>query len=152
MVVAGGTVFPELVTQGASWDVELIHNISAAVAKEARATGPINPASCVCEAACVSGVDVVFSPVINQWVDSRFGRLQEGYSENPTLTAAYAAAAAVGFQGEQPAGSWGAIAPDKVVALAKHYAGATLFVRCLHHSSAVCSVWCSVGWVEWGTS
>jgi beta-glucosidase-like glycosyl hydrolase len=102
----GGTVFPELVTQGSSWDPELIENISAAVAAEARWTG----------------VDVAFSPVLNQWVDSRFGRLQEGYSENPTLTAAYAVAAANGFQGPQPAGKWAPMAQDKVVALGKHYA------------------------------
>ena len=30
--VTGGTIFPELVTQGSSWDPELIENISAAVA------------------------------------------------------------------------------------------------------------------------
>eukprot|EP01047_Picozoa_sp_COSAG01_P006716 COSAG01_NODE_246_length_20450_cov_195.166822_29_plen_219_part_00 len=69
-----------------------------------------------------TGVDVAFSPVLNQWVDSRFGRLQEGFSENPTLTAAYAAAAANGFQGPQPAGKWAPMADDKVVALGKHYA------------------------------
>eukprot|EP00658_Telonema_sp_P-2_P002985 TRINITY_DN11096_c0_g1_i3.p1 TRINITY_DN11096_c0_g1~~TRINITY_DN11096_c0_g1_i3.p1 ORF type:complete len:226 (-),score=32.02 TRINITY_DN11096_c0_g1_i3:247-924(-) len=57
----GGTVFPELVTQGSSWDPELVTQIAAAIALEARATG----------------TDVVFSPVLNQWVDSRFGRLQE---------------------------------------------------------------------------
>jgi beta-glucosidase len=102
----GGTVFPELVTQGSTWDPELIGDIAAAVAAEARATG----------------VDVAFSPVLNQWVDSRFGRLQEGFSENPTLTAAYAAAAANGFQGPQPAGKWAPMADDKVVALGKHYA------------------------------
>ena len=102
----GGTVFPELVTQGSSWDPELVENIASAVAAEARMTG----------------VDVAFSPVLNQWVDSRFGRLQEGFSENPTLTAAYAVAAANGFQGPQPAGKWAPMAQDKVVALGKHYA------------------------------
>eukprot|EP00658_Telonema_sp_P-2_P002988 TRINITY_DN11096_c0_g2_i6.p1 TRINITY_DN11096_c0_g2~~TRINITY_DN11096_c0_g2_i6.p1 ORF type:complete len:458 (+),score=121.41 TRINITY_DN11096_c0_g2_i6:146-1519(+) len=34
----------------------------------------------------------------------------------------YAAAAAVGFQGEQPAGTWSSIPQDKVISLAKHYA------------------------------
>ena len=51
-----------------------------------------------------------------------FTLLQEGFSENPTLTAAYAEAAAVGFQGPQPAGKWAPMAQDKVVALGKHYA------------------------------
>jgi beta-glucosidase len=63
-----------------------------------------------------------FSPVINMWTDSRFGRLQEGYSENPTLTAAYAKAMVVGLQGVQPPGEWASFAADKVVALGKHYA------------------------------
>ena len=35
--VIGGTVFPELVTQGATWDVELIEEIGAAIATEATA-------------------------------------------------------------------------------------------------------------------
>ena len=103
---AGGTVFPESVTMGASWDVSLVQEIYAAVAVEARAVG----------------VDLAFAPVINLWTDARFGRLQEGFSENPTLTAAYAAAAATGLQGEQPAGTWAPFAQTKVVSLAKHYA------------------------------
>ena len=104
--VAGGTIFPELVTQGATWDPELIGDISAAIAAEAAAVG----------------IDTAFNPVLNMWVDARFGRLQEGYSENPTLTTAYAVAATVGLQGPQPAGEYAYYAPDKVVALAKHYA------------------------------
>ena len=44
--------------------------IGAAIASEARAVG----------------IDTAFSPVLNMWVDSRFGRLQEGFTENPTLT------------------------------------------------------------------
>eukprot|EP00041_Stephanoeca_diplocostata_P027873 m.777576 g.777576 ORF g.777576 m.777576 type:complete len:794 (+) comp23267_c1_seq1:227-2608(+) len=104
--LSGGTVFPELVTQGTSWDVELVEEISAAIALETRAVG----------------VDVAFSPVLNMWIDARFGRLQEGFSENPTLTAAYAKAAAVGFQGVQPAGKWDYFNATKVVALGKHYA------------------------------
>ena len=101
----GGTVFPELVTQGATWDPPLIGLIGAAIAKEASAVG----------------IDTAFSPVINMWTDSRFGRLQEGYSEEPTLSAAYAAAQAQGLQGPQPPGRWEYFDRGKVVALAKHY-------------------------------
>ena len=114
----GATVFPESVTLGGSWDVALVENVSAAIAREARALG----------------VDVAFAPVINLWADARFGRLQEGYSENPALTSAYAAAAARGFQGRAPDadaddadddggdGGWFYLGRDKLVALAKHYA------------------------------
>lgn len=104
--VAGGTVFPELVTQGATWDAELIHEIGTAIAIECRAVG----------------ANVAFSPVINMWTDSRFGRLQEGYSENPTLTAVYATAITKGMQGDQPHGSWAYFNKTKIVALGKHYA------------------------------
>jgi len=103
---SGGTVFPELVTQGCTWDVDLVQEIGAAIAVEARAVG----------------VDVAFAPVINMWADSRFGRLQEGYSENPTLTAAYGAATTTGLQGVQPAGVWDYFNKSKLVALGKHYA------------------------------
>ena len=37
--------------------------------------------------------------MINLWSDARFGRQQEGYSEEPTLTSALAAAAVEGAQG-----------------------------------------------------
>eukprot|EP00038_Savillea_parva_P026203 m.52221 g.52221 ORF g.52221 m.52221 type:complete len:819 (+) comp7359_c0_seq1:68-2524(+) len=102
----GATVFPEPVSQGTTWDPELVGEIAASIAEDARAVG----------------IDLAFSPVINMWTDSRFGRLQEGFSENPTLTAAYAVAAARGFQGDQPAGKWAYFNSTKVVALAKHYA------------------------------
>ena len=72
------------------WDTDLVEQISSAIAAEAR----------------LVGIDLAFSPVINMWVDARFGRLQEGYSENPTLTSAYATAAVRGFQGNQPQGKW----------------------------------------------
>ena len=103
---SGGTVFPELVTQGQTWNVDLVQEIGAAIAVEARAVG----------------VDVAFSPVINMWADSRFGRLQEGYSENPTLTAAFGVAMVTGLQGVQPAGVWQYFNKSKLVALGKHYA------------------------------
>ena len=103
--VAGGTVFPELVTQGSTWDTELVGLIGEAIGAEAAAVG----------------VDTAFSPVLNMWVDARFGRMQEGYSENPTLTAAFGAAMVRGLQGPQPVGRWGYLDASKVVALAKHY-------------------------------
>jgi beta-glucosidase-like glycosyl hydrolase len=37
--IVGGTVFPELVTQGSTWDVELVQEIGAAIALEASAMG-----------------------------------------------------------------------------------------------------------------
>ena len=93
-------------TQGATWDASIVHDISVAIAKEAKACG----------------IDVAFSPVLNMWVDARFGRLQEGFSENPTLSSAYAVAATKGLQGNQPTnGKWDYFNESKVISLAKHY-------------------------------
>ena len=99
--------FPELVTLGATWDVELVEKVYVAVAEATRSAG--------CE--------IAFAPVLNMWTDPRNGRHQEGFSPDPTLTARMAEAAVVGLQG--PSGS----ATDymqnytaNVVSLGKHFA------------------------------
>ena len=65
----GGTVFPQSVALGASWDVDLTRRIFERVAADCRAVG----------------ADMGWSPVINLFQDPRFGRLQEGFSEDPLL-------------------------------------------------------------------
>lgn len=55
------------------------------------------------------------------WTDPRFGRLQEGFSENPTISSRMGAAYALGLQGP-PTGAESYLATAKVIALAKHYA------------------------------
>ena len=42
----------------------------------------------------------VLAPVLDLFVDARFGRLQEGFGEEPALVAAFARAAAIGLQGD----------------------------------------------------
>jgi beta-glucosidase len=79
---AFGTTFPEGPGLGATWDDALVRNVSAAMAVEARALG----------------ADMAFF-VINLWADPRFGRQEEGFSEEPTLTSAMAAASVAGAQG-----------------------------------------------------
>lgn len=105
----GGTVFPMPVTMGASWDVELVQEMYAVIAEETRAIG----------------VDVAFAPVINLFTDPRFGRYQEGFSPNPTLSAHLATAAVSGLQGggqRESGNEWAYFDDDKVVSLGKHYA------------------------------
>ena len=46
-----------------------------------------------------TGVDTVFAPVLNMMQDPRFGRLQEGFGENPTVAGALGTAAVLGMQG-----------------------------------------------------
>jgi beta-glucosidase-like glycosyl hydrolase len=63
-------------------------------------------------------------------MDPRFGRHQEGYSPNPTLTAHYATAAVIGMHGQTTVNaSENYICGEqevpcrKVASLAKHFAG-----------------------------
>lgn len=79
----GGTLFPEPVTTGCTWNVSLVSAIGAALAFEARG----------------AGVDNTWSPVLNMWVDDRFGRQQEGFSPDPMITSTFGRALVVGAQG-----------------------------------------------------
>jgi beta-glucosidase len=62
---AGGTIFPMGVTQGATWNTTLAHEVGQAIAKEARAWGG----------------DRGLSPEINVCNDPRFGRIEENFGE-----------------------------------------------------------------------
>jgi beta-glucosidase len=79
---AFGVTFPEGPGLGATWDTGLMQDVASAVASEARALG----------------ADMMFY-VIHMVADARFGRQEEGFSEEPTLTAAMAAAAVAGSHG-----------------------------------------------------
>lgn len=79
---AFGVTFPEGPGLGATWDPALVTDVAAAIAAEARALG----------------ADIMFY-VIHMVADARFGRQEEGFSEEPTLTSALAAAAVLGSHG-----------------------------------------------------
>ena len=71
------------------------------------------------------GANIAFAPVINMFMDPRYGRFQEGFSPNPTLSAHYATAAVDGLQGGT-AGNASTYLPSSeasVIALGKHFAG-----------------------------
>lgn len=92
-----------------SWNVSLVGDIAAVIAAEASAIG----------------VDTVFAPVVNMMGDPRFGRLQEGFGENPTVAALMAAAAVHGLQGrgDLPGATDVSYLPlGKVNSLTKHFA------------------------------
>ena len=93
------------VNQGATWNRTLVRLIGRAIAIEARAIG----------------VDTVFAPVVNLWTDPRFGRLQEGYSENPFLTATLGMEAVLGLQHNVTTPS-DYLDNVSVASLGKHYA------------------------------
>lgn len=79
---AFGVTFPEGPGLGATWDPALLVRVGAAIAQEGRALGAD-----------------MFLPVVNLWSDARFGRQEEGFSEEPTLTASFAAALVEGAHG-----------------------------------------------------
>ena len=66
------------------------------------------------------GINIGLSPVVNMFPDPRFGRLQEGFSEDPHLTSRMGVAAVRGLQGDnQDPLSY--LARDKLSCVVKHY-------------------------------
>lgn len=95
------TVFPIPLGQAAAWDPAVVERGARISAREA--------------AAC--GVNWTFAPMLDIGRDPRWGRVAEGYGEDPYLTSVLGAAAVRGFQGTDLS------APDSVAACAKHFAG-----------------------------
>lgn len=103
------TVLPVPLAQACSWD-------SAAVKAGARMAA---------EEAAAAGINWVYSPMVDIAHDPRWGRVVEGYGEDPYLSSVMGAAAVRGYQGD--------LTPDggkkepQVLACLKHYAlyGAT---------------------------
>ena len=87
------TVFPQAVGLASSWNVELMRTVGAAVGEEARGFHHKDPTR--------GGLNV-WAPVVNPLRDPRWGRNEEGYSEDPMLTAALATAYAGGLRGDHP--------------------------------------------------
>ena len=102
--IGRATVFPQAVGLGATWDRELLRRIGQAVSTEVRAFRQ--------DARAVQGSDVyekhtmvslnVWSPVVNLLRDPRWGRNEEGYSEDPYATAEMATAYCRGLRGDHP--------------------------------------------------
>ncbi|MFC0624024.1 glycoside hydrolase family 3 C-terminal domain-containing protein [Kribbella deserti] len=87
------TVFPQAVGLGSTWDPALIRRVGSVVGDEARGFNRINPAK--------NGLNL-WAPVVNQLRDPRWGRNEEGYSEDPLLTSEIATAYGHGLQGDDP--------------------------------------------------
>jgi beta-glucosidase len=93
VVSASGTVFPQAVGLASTWDPALIKQVGSAVGDEARGYNAQNPV--------VWGLNL-WAPVVNLLRDPRWGRNEEGYSEDPTLTGAISTAYASGMAGDDP--------------------------------------------------
>ncbi|MDE7443591.1 MAG: beta-glucosidase, partial [Muribaculaceae bacterium] len=95
------TVYPISLAQACSWNPELVREACSVAAQESR----------------MSGVDWTFSPMIDVARDPRWGRVAEGYGEDPYANAVFCAASVRGYQGDNLADSL------TMAACLKHYVG-----------------------------
>lgn len=95
------TIYPIPLAQGASWNPGLAGQACRVAAQEAYD----------------AGVDWTFSPMLDIARDARWGRIAEGYGEDPYLTSAFGAASVKAYQGEDLS------QPYNIAACLKHYVG-----------------------------
>jgi len=90
----GSTIFPQSIALASTWDPDLMSQVSTAIGKETRARG----------------IRHCLSPTVNITRDSRCGRTEETYGEDPYLASAMAISFVKGIQDQ------------KVVTTPKHFA------------------------------
>ncbi len=95
------TAFPIPLAQACAWEPELFEQTQTIAAREAAA----------------AGVDWTFAPMVDLARDPRWGRIAEGFGEDPYLGSLDAAASVRGFQGTNVADA------NRVVACLKHFVG-----------------------------
>ena len=86
------TIFPNPIGMSASWNRELIKEAGIVVGTEARALYEEG----------LHGSLSLWAPTVDMERDPRWGRTEEGYGEDPYLTAEMAGAYVEGMQGEHP--------------------------------------------------
>lgn len=86
------TTFPQPVGLAATWDLDLVTQVGEAVGTEVRAKHAADPTVSL----------NVWAPVVNPLRHPRWGRNEEGFSEDPYLTATLATAYARGLRGDHP--------------------------------------------------
>lgn len=112
-VLTNTTSYPVDLSLGATWNPRLVHDEASAISDEAREVAPGN----------TQDLDY-YSPTVNLGRDPRWGRNDETWSEDPTLTAALASQYVNGLQGRDMSGRLPASAHGylKAIATAKHFA------------------------------
>jgi beta-glucosidase len=106
------TVFPQAIGNAATWDADLVGQMTTVISTEARAK--YNQAIRDNIHSIYFGL-TIWSPNINIFRDPRWGRGQETYGEDPFLTSRMGVAFVKGLQGDDPHYL-------KTVATPKHYA------------------------------
>lgn len=95
------TIFPIPLGQAASWSAEVVEEGARIAADEASSTG----------------IRWTFSPMLDIARDARWGRIAEGFGEDPYLTTVLGTAMVKGYQGDDLS------KPNTMAACAKHFAG-----------------------------
>jgi beta-glucosidase len=95
------TLYPISIAQACSWNPGLVTQNCTVAAKEAN----------------LSGVDWTFSPMIDVARDPRWGRVSEGYGEDPYTNAVFGVATVKGYQGKNLSDTF------SIAACLKHYIG-----------------------------
>ena len=103
--IGRATVFPQAVGLGATWDRKLMRRVGTAVSTEVRAfrqdTANAMRKNDVAEKFPMVSLNV-WAPVVNLLRDPRWGRNEEGYSEDPYATGEMAIAYCRGLRGDDP--------------------------------------------------
>jgi beta-glucosidase len=98
------TIFPISLAQSCSWNTNLVKESCRIAAKES----------------WLSGLDWTFSPMIDVARDPRWGRVAEGYGEDPYANSVFCVAAVEGYQGKNLNEKY------TIAACLKHYIGYSL--------------------------
>ena len=101
----GATIFPSQLGMACSWDARKVEEAARITAEEVACTG----------------VHWTFSPVLCIGRDTRWGRIDETFGEDPVLIGELASAMVKGYQKHAQAGD--AFDEDAILACAKHFAG-----------------------------
>jgi beta-glucosidase len=95
------TIYPISIAQACSWNPALVELNCTEAARES----------------VMSGVDWTFSPMIDVARDPRWGRVSEGYGEDPYVNAVFGVASVKGYQGKKLSD------PYSVASCLKHFVG-----------------------------
>ncbi len=95
------TVYPQAIGMAATWDTALMDHVGDAIATEGRANHNAAMRRDASGTERYFGVNF-WTPNINLYRDPRWGRGQETYGEDPTLTGRMAVAFIHGIQGDNP--------------------------------------------------
>lgn len=103
LLADGATQYPQAIAMACAFNPELVTEVFAATAKEARSRG---------SQAC-------FSPNIDICTDPRWGRSEETWGEDPYVVSVSARAIVAGLQGDPSK----YLPPDRIATSVKHFAG-----------------------------